>query len=197
MYKMYTEMRTNMKDDFFEQFSIDTSYIVLGLAVITLITLIIAIIALVKAGKMKKKYNTFISGASSENIEQIIKNNMDELKSLKQTAEENKKSVKDIYDKMQYSFQKIGIIKYDAFYEMGGKLSFALCMLDKNNDGYVVNVMHSNTGCFAYIKEIVKGQSYVELGDEEKKALEQALAGPNGDVQLGKKVNDIIESGDN
>lgn len=194
---MYTEMRTNMKDDFFEQFSIDTSYIVLGLAVITLITLIIAIIALVKAGKMKKKYNTFISGASSENIEQIIKNNMDELKSLKQTAEENKKSVKDIYDKMQYSFQKIGIIKYDAFYEMGGKLSFALCMLDKNNDGYVVNVMHSNTGCFAYIKEIVKGQSYVELGDEEKKALEQALAGPNGDVQLGKKVNDIIESGDN
>lgn len=194
---MYTEMRTNMKDDFFEQFSIDTSYIVLGLAVITLITLIIAIIALVKAGKMKKKYNTFISGASSENIEQIIKNNMDELKSLKQTAEENKKSVKDIYDKMQYSFQKIGIIKYDAFYEMGGKLSFALCMLDKNNDGYVVNVMHSNTGCFAYIKEIVKGQSYVELGDEEKKALEQALAGPNGDAQLGKKVNDIIESGDN
>ncbi len=194
---MYTEMGINMKDDFFEQFSINTSYIVLGLAVITIITLIIAIIALVKAGKMKKKYNMFINGASSENIEQIIKDNIDELKSLKQTVEENKKYVKDIYDKMQYSFQKIGIIKYDAFYEMGGKLSFALCMLDKNNNGYVVNVMHSNTGCFAYIKEIVKGQSYVELGDEEKKALEQAIAGPNGDAQLGKKVNDIIESGDN
>ena len=186
-----------MKDDFFEQISINTSYIVLGLAVITIITLIIAIIALVKAGKMKKKYNMFINGASSENIEQIIKDNIDELKSLKQTVEENKKSVKDIYDKMQYSFQKIGIIQYNAFYEMGGKLSFALCMLDKNNNGYVVNVMHSNTGCFAYIKEIVKGQSYVELGDEEKKALEQAIAGPNGDAQLGKKVNDIIESGDN
>ena len=194
---MYTEMGINMKDDFFEQFSINTSYIVLGLAVITIITFIIAIIALVKAGKMKKKYTMFINGASSENIEQIIKDNIDELKSLKQTVEENKKSVKDIYDKMQYSFQKIGIIKYDAFYEMGGKLSFALCMLDKNNNGYVVNVMHSNTGCFAYIKEIVKGQSYVELGDEEKKALEQAIAGPNGDAQLGKKVNDIIESGDN
>ena len=194
---MYTEMGINMKDDFFEQFSINTSYIVLGLAVITIITFIIAIIALVKAGKMKKKYNMFINGASSENIEQIIKDNIDELKSLKQTVEENKKYVKDIYDKMQYSFQKIGIIKYDAFYEMGGKLSFALCMLDKNNNGYVVNVMHSNTGCFAYIKEIVKGQSYVELGDEEKKALEQAIAGPNGDAQLGKKVNDIIESGDN
>lgn len=194
---MYTEMGINMKDDFFEQFSINTSYIVLGLAVITIITFIIAIIALVKAGKMKKKYNMFINGASSENIEQIIKDNIDELKSLKQTVEENRKSVKDIYDKMQYSFQKIGIIQYNAFYEMGGKLSFALCMLDKNNNGYVVNVMHSNTGCFAYIKEIVKGQSYLELGDEEKKALEQAIAGPNGDAQLGKKVNDIIESGDN
>ena len=39
---------------------------------------------------------------------------------------------------------------------MGGKLSFALCMLDKKDNGYVVNVMHSNDGCFAYIKEIVK-----------------------------------------
>ena len=51
---------------------------------------------------------------------------------------------------------KVGMIKYDAFHEMGGKLSFALCMLDKMDNGFLVNVMHSNDGCFAYIKRNCK-----------------------------------------
>ena len=63
---------------------------------------------------------------------------------------------------------------------MGGKLSFALVMLDKNNTGHVINAMHSREGCYIYIKEIIKGESYIPLGDEEKKALEKALG---NDVQ--------------
>ena len=72
-------------------------------------------------------------------------------------------------------YKKVGIVKYDAFNEMGGKLSFALAMLDKSNNGYVINAMHSREGCYTYIKEIVKGESYIALGDEEKKALERAI----------------------
>ena len=48
-------------------------------------------------------------------------------------------------------------------------------MLDKSNNGYVINAMHSREGCYTYIKEIVKGESYIALGDEEKKALERAI----------------------
>ena len=94
---------------------------------------------------------------------------------------------------MQYAFQKLGLVKYDAFHEMGGKLSFALCMLDKRDCGYIINVMHSNNGCFAYTKEIVNGKSYIDLGAEEQKALDQALAGSNGDAQLGKNINKMLE----
>ena len=100
---------------------------------------------------------------------------------------------KDIYEKMQLTFQKVGVNKYDAFHEMGGKLSFALCMLDKKDNGYVVNVMHSNDGCFAYIKEIVNGKSYIELGKEEEKAVKQALAGRMGDEELSKEINDLMQ----
>ena len=95
---------------------------------------------------------------------------------------------------MQYTFQKVGIVKYDAFHEMGGKLSFALCMLDKVNNGYIINVMHSNNGCFAYIKEIINGESFIELGDEEANALKQAVAGRMGDVELSREVNDIVNN---
>ena len=91
-------------------------------------------------------------------------------------------------------FSKYGVEKYDAFDDVGGKLSFAICMLDKNDNGCLVNVMHSNNGCFAYIKEIINGESFIELGDEEANALKQAVAGRMGDVELSREVNDIVNN---
>ena len=76
---------------------------------------------------------------------------------------------------MMSNFQKVGILKYDAFQEMGGKLSFALTLLDGNNSGYIINSMHSREGCYNYIKEIVKGESYIELSEEEAESLDQAI----------------------
>lgn len=181
-----------MKLDVFGLFSVEILYIMIGLAAFSLITMILAIIALVKSVKMKKKYNSFMEGSEGESIENLIKENIDDISYLKDSTQKNTIAVKDIYEKLQYTFQKIGVVTYDAFHEMGGKLSFAICMLDKNNNGYIVNVMHSNTGCFAYVKEIVKGESYLELGSEEENALKQAIAGRMGDVDLGEKVNAII-----
>ena len=179
--------------NFFVLFSVDTLFIVLGLAGVSLITLILAIVALCKAAKLKKKYRSFMEGADGKSIESLIHEHLDEIESIRAVGEKNSAAVKDIYEKMQYTFQKVGIVKYDAFHEMGGKLSFALCMLDKVNNGYIINVMHSNNGCFAYIKEVVDGKSYIELGDEEKQALQQAVAGRMGDADLGRKVNDVIQ----
>ena len=51
--------------------------------------------------------------------------------------EDNSNNIKDIYEKLEYTFQKIGVVKYDAFHEMGGELSFAITMLDENNTGWI------------------------------------------------------------
>ena len=77
--------------------------------------------------------------------------------------------------KLETNYQKVGIVKYDAFNEMGGKLSFALAMLDGNDSGWIINAMHSREGCYTYVKEIVKGESYVELAEEEAEALDKAI----------------------
>ena len=142
---------------------------------------------------MKKKYKEFMGGSDGTSIEELIKGNLEDVNQIKKLSIENENNIKDIYEKLEYTFQKVGVNKYDAFHEMGGKLSFALCMLDKKDYGYVVNVMHSNDGCFAYIKEIVNGKSYIELGKEEEKAVNQALAGRMGDEELSKEVNDLVQ----
>ena len=87
----------------------------------------------------------------------------------------NRTSIRKINEEMLSNFQKIGILKYDAFQEMGGKLSFVLTLLDGNNSGYIINSMHSREGCYNYIKEIVKGESYIELSEEETESLERAI----------------------
>ncbi len=183
-----------MKIDFFGLFSVEILYAVLALFGLAAAAILLAVIAICKTASIKKKYNEFMKGENGKTIEKLVKENLDEIGNLKTVSGQNEKAIKDIYEKLQFTFQKIGIEKYDAFHEMGGKLSFALCMLDKQDNGYVINVMHSNTGCFAYIKEIIGGNSYIELGDEEKKALEQALAGPMGDVNLSRRVNEIISN---
>lgn len=182
-----------MSVDFFGLFSADVLYIVLGLLGVTIVAIALSIVAICKTVSMRRKYNDFMEGSDGKTIEGLIKDNLSEISALKTISSQNKKAVKDIYEKMQYTFQKVGVVKYDAFHEMGGKLSFALCMLDKQDNGYVVNVMHSNNGCFAYIKEIVDGKSYIELGGEEQKAVDEAVAGRMGDVELGKKINDMIQ----
>lgn len=180
--------------DFYGLFSVDAAYVFTGMAAVALISLIIAIISICKTSSMKKKYKEFMGGSDGTSIEELIKGNLEDVNQIKKLSIENENNIKDIYEKMEYTFQKIGVVKYDAFHEMGGKLSFALCMLDKLNNGYLVNVMHSNNGCFAYVKEIVDGQSYIELGEEEQKALDEAVAGRTGDAILGKKVNEMLEN---
>ena len=181
------------KENIFELFSMELLVILAVMAGLTLISMIIAIVAVCKVSSMKKKYNEFMKGESGQSIEKLVKDNLDSIENIEKISTENAKAVKDIYNKLQYTFQKVGIIKYDAFHEMGGKLSFALCMLDRLNTGYIINVMHSNNGCFAYIKEIINGESYLELGAEEKKALDQALAGRMGDVKLSREINQKLE----
>ena len=179
--------------DVFGLFKVDTLYVVIGLLVITIVAIVLAIVAICKACAMMKKYDMMMEGSDGKSMEKMVRKYTDDIINLQKTSEDNTEAIKDIYEKMQLTFQKVGVNKYDAFHEMGGKLSFALCMLDKVNNGYIINVMHSNNGCFAYIKEVVDGKSYIELGDEENQALQQAVAGRMGDADLGRKVNDAIQ----
>ena len=80
-----------------------------------------------------------------------------------------------VVDSIGYEGCEYNIGDRVAFNEMGGKLSFALCMLDKKNDGFVLNAMHSREGCYTYIKDIVNGTSTIELSENEKEALNNAM----------------------
>lgn len=153
----------------------DSDYIIIGLAVLVIILLIVTITNSVRMKNLKKNYKIFMSGNSAKNLEDTLIKRLEQVDFLLDANAENEKNVKSLSKKMNQTYQKMGLIKYDALNEMGGKLSFSLAMLDEKNDGYIINAMHTREGCYTYIKEIVDGNSIIVLSEEEQKALNRAM----------------------
>lgn len=153
----------------------DSDFIIIGLAVIVLILTILVIVNIVQMRKLKKNYNIFMSGKNAKSLEEVIKTRLSQVDSLLEANELNEKNINLLFRNMKLAYQKMGLVKYDAFQEMGGKLSFSLAMLDGRNNGYIINAMHTREGCYTYIKEIIDGNSIIVLSKEEQEALKMAM----------------------
>ncbi|MGO5053855.1 DUF4446 family protein [Lachnospiraceae bacterium LCP25S3_G4] len=153
----------------------DPAYLVIILIIFVIILLIWLINMNMKLNRLKSSYSSFMRGKDGKTLETSILDKFDDIDSIISVVKQNRQDIKDIYRKMESDYQKVGIVKYDAFHEMGGKLSFALTLLDGNNSGWIINAMHSREGCYTYIKEVVKGESYIELAEEEAESLERAI----------------------
>lgn len=153
----------------------DSDYMIIGLAGAVIILLIMIIINMVQTSKLKKKYKKFMSGKNAKSLEDTLIKRLDQVDRLMEANNANEKSINQIFKDMKFTFQKIGLVKYDAFNEMGGKLSFSLALLNQANDGFVLNAVHSREGCYTYIKEIVDGNSIIVLAEEEQEALKMAM----------------------
>lgn len=154
---------------------IDIGYILLGVIVIIVVLLIVTIVQIVKTSKLNKKYNKFMQGKDAKSLEADIIKLYEDNHDIKSMTETNRQDIKKIYKNMELTFQKIGIVKYDAFQQMGGKLSFSLALLNEKNNGFILNSVHSSEGCYSYTKEIKNGQCEISLGNEEEKALNIAM----------------------
>lgn len=168
-----------MKQQMEQYLGFDSYYIIFGIIGILLLLIVMLFILLIstkkKLGQLTKNYEEFMKGKNAESMEDAILDKFKEIDWLKEADKKKQDSIDKIFEKLKETYQKLGIVKYDAFQEMGGKLSFSLAILDEENNGYVMNSMHSREGCYTYIKEIEKGQSNILLADEEKQALEQAM----------------------
>jgi len=146
-----------------------------GGLLVGVLALIIAVRANVKYSRLYKQYDYFMRGKDAETLEDYFVELQRHVESLEIEDQKNKEVMRILNKNIRASFQKFGLIKYNAFGGLGGNMSFAVALLDYTNTGFVINSVHSREGCFLYIKDVDAGTTEVELGSEEKLALEQAL----------------------
>lgn len=153
----------------------DPMILIIGFSVLTLVLLVAVIVCITKLNKLYCRYDVFMRGKDAETLEDTIIQILDQLKEMNTKDRTSKDMMKVLSKQVKDSFQKFGYVKYNAFKGMGGNLSFVVAMLNDNNTGFILDVVHSREGCYLYLKEVEEGATEVLLGSEEQEALEQAL----------------------
>ena len=156
---------------------LDPALLFIILLVVLIVLIVLVIVQSKKIKTLEKKYNKFMQGKEAGSLEDEIVGLFHDNRLIRSENEKNRKDIIDINKRLVNSFQKMGLEKYDAFSHDGGKLSFALCMLDENNNGFLLNSVHNSDGMnYSYSKAIHAGVADVELSKDEKRALDKALS---------------------
>ena len=155
----------------FSSMGIDPGIIIIIL-MITTIGLIGVIMYLYRTvQKIDERYKAFMKGEDGKTLERSFMRKFNQIEKMNDITTTLTEDIKKLEDVKNRSLIKYGIVKYDAFDDVGGKLSFSLALLDQTDTGFVLNAIHSKENCFLYIKEVMKGESYIILSDEEVQAL--------------------------
>lgn len=155
--------------------NLDVSLILLILTILVVALIVLVVLLLIKENKLTKTYRKFMTGKNVKSLEKEIVNLFEDNVSMKEEIKENRQDIRQLFKQMKTVYQRCAIVRYDAFKEMGGSLSFCLTLLDEENSGFILNSVHSSGGCYNYIKEITGGRCAVDLGAEEQQSLDEAL----------------------
>ena len=167
----------------FENLGIDSGIIIIILLILVVFLLVRSISYNMRLSRLERRYKIFMKGSDAQSLEKVFVRKFAQIDRLYEAKEDHDHDILFLKKNMEKMFNEYGVEKYDAFDDVGGKLSFALALLDKENTGLILNAVHSRDNCFLYLKEIVKGESYVMLSQEEVEALRKAVNFGLGEIE--------------
>ena len=148
---------------------------------VTNIILILAVVInIVMLTAINRKYIKFMKQlGNGTNLDEMLKNYLKDVKEIKQDNSEIKAYYRKLDSDIASCIQKVGIVRYNAFRDVGSDLSFAIALLDGNDTGVVLNGLYGSESSNIYAKPIKGGVSTYQLSEEEKYALEIAEQNKN------------------
>ncbi len=160
------------------QIGLSADLVILICIGLILLLLILIIVLFVKSSGLRKRLEGFMGGSDGKSLESAFQKKFENMDYVNAKLVEIDNRLDIIDRNLLITFQKYSVIKYDAFDVGGGKLSFVMTLLTKDNNGFIINTVHSTTdqGYFSYLKEVKNGVVDVELAAEERLSLEQAMA---------------------
>lgn len=147
----------------------------IALGVICLVSIILLIVTLCKLKKLRRRVDALTRGKNAESMESRILEFFERIENLESHEQGIEENIQKIKENLKITYQKTGMVKYDAFREMSGALSYSIALLDQENSGVLVTSMYSREGCYSYAKEIIHGECKLNLSEEETEALKQAM----------------------
>lgn len=140
----------------------------------SLIALVLALMARAKARALDARWRRILDGSNAQSLEGALNDHLQTVLSMTGRIDEAADRITSLEAKMDVAKRFLGVVRYDAFEDMGGAQSFAMAIYDDKGDGAVVTSQVGRTDCRVYAKELRGGRSDRELSTEEKQAVEVA-----------------------
>lgn len=123
----------------------------------------------------RKRIRIFFKGRKTKDLEEVIAEQVKRLKNIEGDVKKLFSWNEDLQKLVDISITKVGVVRFNPFKDTGGDQSFAIALLDKNDNGLVISSLYSREGTRIYTKPVEKGISTYHLSDEEKQAIQQAM----------------------
>ncbi|HVM19976.1 MAG TPA: DUF4446 family protein [Egibacteraceae bacterium] len=153
--------------------------------VVALVAVVLAGLALIGQRRVRASYRVFSQG-SRDDVLTVLERHINEVAALRDEVEGLRKHSYGLREMVAGTISRVHTVRYDAFDDMGGRLSFSSALLDEHGDGMVITAINGRTDTRVYAKAVRAGESRHNLSDEEGRAIRQALLNQtrDGEEQL-------------
>ena len=152
--------------------------LLLASMLLILVLLILVVYTMVRLSTMNARYRAMMRGSNSEDLEGMLIQHIHEVEKVSATNTRILEENELIRQFIRKSLVRTAMVRFRAFEDMGGDLSYAVAMLDANNDGVIFSSIFARADSRSYIKPIKGGSSEYPLTEEEKGVLKEAMAKP-------------------
>lgn len=129
----------------------------------------------IRIRKERARTTQFFKGKKAENLEEVISEIFKKQKTTEENIHKALNKIKNLDKVALHSIQKVGVIRFNPFSDIGSNQSFVVAFLDQKDDGVVISSLHAKEGTRIYAKPIKSGESTYPLSKEEEEAIRKAL----------------------
>ncbi|MGL4654989.1 MAG: DUF4446 family protein [Sarcina sp.] len=153
----------------------NAAFIMIGIAAVAILELILIIILFAKIGGVKNKFKKMMRGVNNKNLEGMLEDYLQKVETIELNSSDAVAKFNRLDENLKNCVQKVSVVRYKAFEDVGSDLSFSIALLDEKNDGVVLTGIYGRMESTTYAKPIDKGISRYDLSEEELQALSEAM----------------------
>jgi hypothetical protein len=154
----------------------NSNMLVIAMTVISSIAIIVAILSIVLSVRTKKRYERYVKKlGDGDDIALALQQYIKDVEEVKLRNNEIVEYCNSINHELRKSITKVGLVRYDTYSNTRNKLSFAIALLNRNNDGILLNSIYGEDSSNIFAKPVIKGDSIYPLSSEERDAISMAI----------------------
>ena len=151
--------------------------LVIAGAVLAVLAVVLAWVALARTGRMRRDYTILQGPDGAESFVEAVSRKTAEVDALRTEVATLSGLLQRTRTELADAIRHVAVVRYDAFGDMGGRLSFSAALLDDAGDGIVLTSIHARTETRSYIKGVQGATSEATLSPEEQEAIGSAMRG--------------------